>query len=210
MSGFVVYLPISSRAGVTQSPFVYVLQQMNIPFAADIMNFVVLTAIVSAANSGLYASTRMLWSLANEGTIPKVFAKTGSRGVPTIALCLSMLGEILALISSKVAASTVYLVLVSLSGLAVVVVWMAIAWAELNFRKQFIASGHHLSELKYRTPLFPVVPYFAFGLSSFSCILIWLDPTQRVALYYTIPFIALCYLGHYCWQKWRAHKVVEE
>ena len=46
-----------------------------------------------------------------------------------------MLGGILALISSKVAASTVYLVLVSISGLAVVVVWMAIAWAELNFRK---------------------------------------------------------------------------
>lgn len=53
------------QAGVTQSPFVYVFNQMGIPYAADLMNFVVLTAIVSAANSGLYASTRMLWSLAN-------------------------------------------------------------------------------------------------------------------------------------------------
>ena len=51
------------KAGVTQSPFVYVLKMMGIPYAADIMNFVVLTAIISAANSGLYASTRMLWSL---------------------------------------------------------------------------------------------------------------------------------------------------
>src|SRR5699024_2097740 len=59
------------KAGVTQSPFVYVLKMMGIPYAADIMNFVVLTAIISAANSGLYASTRMLWSLGNEGTIPK-------------------------------------------------------------------------------------------------------------------------------------------
>lgn len=48
---------------------------MGIPYAADIMNFVVLTAIISAANSGLYASTRMLWSLGNEGTIPKNISK---------------------------------------------------------------------------------------------------------------------------------------
>ncbi|MBM6800941.1 amino acid permease, partial [Coprobacillus cateniformis] len=59
------------QAGVTQSPFVHIFKLMGIPFAADLMNFVVLTAIVSAANSGLYASTRMLWSLGNEGTLPK-------------------------------------------------------------------------------------------------------------------------------------------
>lgn len=64
------------KAGVTQSPFVYVFKMMGIPFAGDIMNFVVLSAIISAANSGLYASTRMLWSLSNEGMLPKFFAKT--------------------------------------------------------------------------------------------------------------------------------------
>lgn len=188
-------------AGVTQSPFVYVLEQINIPFAADIMNFVVLTAIISAANSGLYASTRMLWSLSNEGTIPKNFQKTNKNGVPTLALFASMLGGILALVSSKVAADTVYLVLVSISGLAVVIVWMAIAVAELNFRKSFIKEGHQLSELRYRTPWYPIVPYFAFFASLLSCLLIWFDPTQRVALYYTIPFVALCYLLHYIWRK---------
>jgi S-methylmethionine transporter len=143
----------------------------------------------------------MLWSLGNEGTIPHIFTKTGRNGVPTLALLASMLGGILALISSKVAASTVYLVLVSISGLAVVIVWMAIAWSELNFRRRFIAEGHSLTELKYRTPLFPLVPYFAFGLSALSCILIWFDPTQHVALYYTIPFVAFCYLVHYLWQR---------
>lgn len=69
MSSLISY----KQAGVTQSPFVLIFSEMGIPFAADIMNFVVLTAIISAANSGLYASTRMLWSLANEGIIPKIF-----------------------------------------------------------------------------------------------------------------------------------------
>ena len=195
-------------AGVTQSPFVYVLDSIHVPFAANIMNFVVLTAIVSAANSGLYASTRMLWSLSNEGTIPAVFKKTNKNGIPVLAVISSMLGGIFALVSSKIAADTVYLVLVSISGLAVVFVGMAIAWAELNFRKQFLKDGHQLSELKYKTPWYPVVPYFAFIASLLSCVLIWFDPTQRVALYYTIPFVLICYLGHHFWLKRKDNLII--
>ncbi|QNQ82165.1 amino acid permease [Lactobacillus sp. PV012] len=190
-------------AGVTESPFVYVLDEIHVPFAANIMNFVILTAIISAANSGLYASTRMLWSLGNEKTLPAVFAKTNKAGVPVVALLASMCGGILALISSKVAASTVYLVLVSISGLAVVFVWMAIAWCELKFRKEYIKAGKKVSELKYRTPWYPVVPYFAFFASLISCILIWFDSSQRVALYYTVPFVAVCWLGHWLWLRRR-------
>jgi S-methylmethionine transporter len=54
------------QAGVEKSPFVLVFEKVGIPYAADIFNFVILTAILSAANSGLYASGRMLWSLSNE------------------------------------------------------------------------------------------------------------------------------------------------
>ncbi|AQW21545.1 amino acid permease [Lentilactobacillus curieae] len=185
------------KAGVNQSPFVLVFNSIELPFAGDLMNFVVLTAILSAANSGLYASTRMLWSLAHEGMIPMKYAKTNSRGVPMIALVLSMLGGVLALISSVVAASTVYLVLVSISGLAVVIVWMAIAYSQINFRKQWLKSGHSVSELKFKTPWYPVVPWAAFILSFLSCVLIVFDPTQRPALFYMIPFIAACYAVYY-------------
>lgn len=185
------------QAGVTQSPFVHVFQMMGIPYAADIMNFVVLTAIISAANSGLYASTRMLWSLGNEGTIPRIFAATNAHGTPVLAVIFSMLGGILSLLSSVYAAGTIYLVLVSISGLAVVIVWMAIAICQLNYRRRFLAAGHSVGELKYRTPWYPVVPWFAFLASLASCLLIWFDPSQRVALYWTVPFVALCYGGYY-------------
>ena len=79
----------------------------------------------------------MLWSLGNEKTFSPIFTKTSKRGVPLVALCASMLGAILALISSVVAADTVYLVLVSISGLAVVIVWMVIAITQIRFRKSF-------------------------------------------------------------------------
>lgn len=193
------------KAGVNQSPFVLVFNSIGLPFAGDLMNFVVLTAILSAANSGLYASTRMLWSLANEGTIPLKVAQTNRRGVPMLALCLSMVGGILALISSVVAASTVYLVLVSISGLAVVIVWMAIAISEINFRKQWLKTGHTVSELKFKTPWYPVVPWIAFIMCLLSCVLIIFDPTQRPALFYMVPFLILCYVVYYGKEAWSKH-----
>jgi len=194
------------QAGVTQSPFVLVFKEIGIPYAADLMNFVVLTAIMSAANSGLYASTRMLWSLANEGTIPKIFKRTTKRDVPLLALVTSMLGGILALLSSVYAADSVYLVLVSISGLAVVIVWMAIALSEIKFRQAYVKAGKRLEDLVYRTPGYPVVPWLAFILSGLSCLLIWFDPNQRIALYYTLPFVGLCYLGYYGYQKFSHSK----
>lgn len=54
------------RSGVDTSPFVLVFQSIGMPFAGDVMNFVVLTAVLSAANSGLYVCSRMVWSLAQE------------------------------------------------------------------------------------------------------------------------------------------------
>ena len=197
------------KAGVTQSPFVYVFSQMGIPYAADLMNFVVLTAIISAANSGLYASTRMLWSLANEGTIPAVIARTNKRGIPVLALLLSMLGGVLALLSRIYAADSVYMVLVFISGLAVVFVWIAISLCELIFRRRFLAAGHQVSELKYRTPWYPVVPWFAFIASTLSCVLIWFDPQQRIALYCTVPFVIACYAVYYLQAFWRKQTAVE-
>lgn len=191
------------KAGVSQSPFVLVFNQIGLPFAGDIMNFVVLTAILSAANSGLYASTRMLWSLGNEGMISPKVAQTNRRGTPLIALSLSMVGGILALLSSVVAASTVYLVLVSISGLAVVVVWMAIAYSQIRFRQNWMATGHTVDELTFKTPWYPIVPWAAFIMSFLSCVLIIFDPTQRMALFYMVPFIGFCYLAYYVKAKHR-------
>ena len=85
------------QAGVEKSPFVLVFEKVGIPYAADIFNFVILTAILSAANSGLYASGRMLWSLSNERTLPACFARVTKNGVPLTALSVSMLGGVLAL-----------------------------------------------------------------------------------------------------------------
>lgn len=194
------------KAGVGESPFVLVFNGIGIPYAGDIMNFVVLTAVLSASNSGLYASTRMVWSMGNEGMIPRWFAKTNRRGVPMLALCAAMAGGLLALLSSVIAASTVYLVLVALSGLSAVVVWIAIAYCQIVFRRRWLESGHSTSELKYRTPGYPYVSWAAFILCTASFVLVVFDAEQRFALVAELVFIVICYGIYFLQQWWRKRR----
>lgn len=189
------------EAGVTDAPFVTVFDKMGIPFAADLMNFVILTAILSAGNSGLYASSRMLWSLANEGMLSQKVVKINDHGVPMRALLLSMVGAILALFASVYTADTVFLALVSIAGFAVVAVWLSIPLAQINFRKAWLKE-HSEEELHYKTPFNPILPYVTITLLVISIIGIAWDASQRAGLYFGIPFIIVCYLYHY----WRFKK----
>ncbi|RJO98944.1 amino acid permease [Exiguobacterium sp. RIT452] len=195
-----ILLPNDSK-GVLESPFVAVFERIGLPFAADIMNFVILTAILSAANSGLYAASRMLWSLSDQRMITPFFSKLNASGVPTRAVFFSMLGGLLALFSSVYAPGSVYIALVSISGLAVVVVWMSISASQFMFRRRYLQEGNDLNDLVYRTPWYPLVPIVSFLMCLASLIGIAFDPTQRVALYFGVPFIALCYVVHHLTKK---------
>ena len=181
------------QAGIVKSPFVLVFEKIGLPYAADIVNFVILTAILSAANSGLYASGRMLWSLANEKTLPRCFARVNKRGVPQLAITVSMLGGVLALLSSVIAPDTVFVALSAISGFAVVVVWLSICASHYMFRRRHLAQGRALSELTYRAPLYPLTPILGFALCLLACVGLAFDPSQRIALWCGIPFVLLCY-----------------
>ncbi len=185
------------QVGLDESPFVTVFSRIGVPYAADIMNFVIITALLSAGNSGLFSCARMLFSLSEEGQAPDVLRRLNKRGIPMIALAVSMLGGLASLISSVAAPQTVYLVLVSIAGFAVVGVWMSIAASQFFHRRTFVREGGDPATLSYRTPFYPYVPILAFSLCAISVIGIALDSSQVAALYFGIPFIAGCYLYHY-------------
>jgi S-methylmethionine transporter len=185
------------QAGIVKSPFVLVFERIGVPYAADIFNFVILTAILSAANSGLYASGRMLWSLANQRTLPAYFSRVNARGIPMNALTFSMLGGVLALLTSVIAPDTVFVALSAISGFAVVAVWLSICAAHYVFRRRYLRSGQPIEGLKYRAPGYPLTPIVGFALCLLACIGLAFDPEQRVALYCGLPFVAICYLAYY-------------
>ncbi|MEI2277707.1 amino acid permease [Paenarthrobacter ilicis] len=182
------------QVGLDESPFVTVFSSVGIPFAADIMNFVIITALLSAGNSGLFSCARMLYSLADEGQGPRALKRLTRRGIPLVALSVSMVGGLASLVSSVAAPETVYLALVSIAGFAVVGVWMSITASHFFHRRAFIRNGGRLSDLSYKAPFFPVVPVLAFALCLVSLVGIAFDPTQIAALYFGIPFVAACYL----------------
>lgn len=194
-------LPMS-EAGVTEAPFVLVLDKIGFPYAADIMNFIILTAILSASTSGLYASSRMLWSLANEGMISKELVKINKHGVPMRGMILSMIGVVIALVASIYAEDTIFLALVSIAGFAVVIAWLAIPLAQIGFRREFL-KNHSEDELEYKTPFSPTLPWITVVLLVISIIGIGWDPSQRAGLYFGVPFMIGCYIYHYIrFKKW--------
>ncbi|TPR24638.1 amino acid permease [Apilactobacillus micheneri] len=188
-------LPQSSSS-LSQSPFVTILQSINIPYASDIMNIILFITIFSGANSGVYAASRMIWSLAEKKTLPKKLSRLSKNGIPIYGLSLTILGGFLALFSSIYAPNTVYLALTAISAFAVVIVWLIIGWAQLNFRKQFIKNGHSTIELSYKAPFYPILPWLVIVICSLSLIGIAFDPNQRIAIIIGIPFSIICYVSY--------------
>ncbi|MFO6379293.1 amino acid permease, partial [Pseudomonas aeruginosa] len=129
------------QAGLMESPFVQVFDMVGIPYAADLMNFVILTAILSVGNSGLYASTRILWAMSRTGMAPRGLSKLSARGVPLYALLITLCFALLSLLTSVVAADTLFMVLMAVSGMSGTVTWIVIAYAQYRFRREYMASG---------------------------------------------------------------------
>ncbi|KQL36312.1 amino acid transporter [Bacillus sp. FJAT-25509] len=185
------------HAGVVESPFVAVFDSVGIPYAADIMNLVILTALLSVGNSGLYVCSRMLWSLSKSGMAPKALGKVNSRGVPFNAVLFSLLFALVSLLTSVVSAQTVFVVLLSVTGLAGTFSWMAIALSQYNFRRQFIKNGGNVKDLKYKVPLFPLIPILCLVLCGISIVFMAFDPTQRSSLMGGLGFMGVSYLYYF-------------
>lgn len=152
------------RSGLTDiavSPFTLLFKRAGLAAAASIMNAVILTSILSCGNSSLYASSRMLYALADGNKAPKIFKKLNKRGVPVPALIATTLVGALCFLTSFIGEGTVYTWLVNAAGLAGFITWFGIAICHYRFRKAFIAQGHDVSELKFRAPWYPFGPILA-------------------------------------------------
>ena len=200
-------LPLN-EASILKSPFVTVFERIGIPYAADLFNFVILTAVISAANSNLYAAGRMIWALAHDGMLPAWASKRTRRGLPVNAIMLSMLGGWLALFTSVFAADTVFVVLTAIVGFSVVAVWVAISVAHIGFRRHLKETGKKVSDLAWHSPLFPIVPIVAISLCLVAFVGLLFDPEQRPALYFGVPFAAICFIAYPMIAKRRESRLV--
>ncbi|WP_104695252.1 amino acid permease [Helicobacter salomonis] len=208
-----VFLPMTDSS-ITKSPFVSALERIplpffgtGIPYAADIMNFVIITAILSTANSGIYASSRMVYGLAQKKMFPPIFAKLNKQGTPVYAMYLSMACTLLIMFGNDYVQNgqikKMIEDLINIISFSVIIVWISVSVAQYNFRKQFVASGKSLDELPYRAPFLPLIQLVGISGSIIGVIGAYMDPEQRVGAYLTIGYAILCYVGYYLTKdKW--------
>ncbi|RUP44203.1 hypothetical protein BC936DRAFT_149791 [Jimgerdemannia flammicorona] len=183
------------------SPFTLVFLKAGLQPAAHIMNAIIITTVLSAGNSGLYASSRVLYNLALEGQAPAIFKKMTKGGIPIYSLLATTFIGALAFLASLVGNGVIYTWLLNLSGLTGFIAWCGVSASHYRFRKAYVAQGRSLDDLPYRAKLYPFGPIFALSLGIIICLLQGLnnfmanpvDVPTAIASYIGIPLFAIFY-----------------
>jgi amino acid transporter, AAT family len=140
-------------SGITGSPFVLAFAKVGIPYAASIMNLVVITAALSSANTNLYLTSRTLFSLSQDGYVPRALGSLGKNGVPYIALVVSTAGMAAAILLAIFAPGRAFLLLYGVAVAGMFFVWSIILLAHLSFRRSI--GKARIAQLPVRLPFSP-------------------------------------------------------
>ncbi|WP_026695126.1 amino acid permease [Peribacillus kribbensis] len=119
------------------SPFVQVFETAGMNGASHVVNFVLITAVLSAANSGIYGSTRMMHSLAASGVAPQSLKRVTKRGVPYVSLSISALVLLLGTYLAYLEPDKIFTYLMAIPGFAVSIIWVSICLAQLKLRRTY-------------------------------------------------------------------------
>ncbi|MEH7400317.1 amino acid permease [Gottfriedia acidiceleris] len=177
-----------NEIGNQESPFVQVLSTVGFQGSAHIMNFVLITAVLSAANSGIYGCTRMMYSLATEGEAPKVFAKISKNGVPVYTVIVSAIILIGGTFVAYFSPDRVFGYLMAIPGFTVSLVWISICLAQLKLRKTYTKLPH------YKVWGFPYVTSFTVIALGVSCIAFAFSEQNRLSIFVCLGMLVVLIL----------------
>ncbi|MEX2947370.1 amino acid permease [Staphylococcus warneri] len=188
---------------ISTSPFTLVFKNAGLAFAASFMNAVILTSVLSAGNSGMYASTRMLYSMSKDKLAYASFSKTNKSGVPHISLIVTGIIVIFIFLVQHLSGDA-YDYIVAASGMTGFIAWVGIAVSHYRFRRAFDKQNYDKNKLKYTAKLFPFGPIFA----GFLCVIVILgqdvdfiktgdfDPNRFIITYMGIPVFLAFFIYH--------------
>ncbi|GAK30175.1 APC family amino acid-polyamine-organocationtransporter [Weissella oryzae SG25] len=176
------------------SPFVETFSNVGITGAAGIINFVVLTAAMSGANSGIYSSSRMLFKLSSEGKAAKIFKKLSRRQVPSISILAISAGIFIGIILNTVLSmfttvgANIFVLVYSSSVLPGMVPWFVILLSELIFRR---SNQELLTTHPFKMPLYPLSNYFALVSLLAIVVFMFINPDTRISVSIGLLFLLL-------------------
>jgi GABA permease len=177
-----------------QQPYVSVLRALHVPGATLVMSAIILTAVLSALNSGLFASSRMLMALAVNGDAPKIFSKLDARGVPAAAILAGTAFAYLAVVMSYVSPDKVFAFLVNSYGTVAIFVYVLIAVSELKLRRRLETDNPE--RLRVRMWGFPHLTRLAIAGMLAIVAAMGFIPDQRAPLLFGIVSVAVMLVGY--------------
>ncbi len=169
-------LPWNDPSIAKKGSYVAALDSIGIPHAGQIMNVIVLTAVLSCLNSGLYTASRMAFSLGQRGDAPKAFARTNTRGVPQAAILASVLFGFIAVGFNYLWPDTVFQFLLNSSGAVALFVWLVICFSQLRMRG--IILRENPEKLVVRMWLFPYLTWATIAMISFVLVYMLTDDSE--------------------------------
>ncbi|MFI8264506.1 MULTISPECIES: amino acid permease [unclassified Streptomyces] len=158
-------LPWNDKSIVDKGSYVAALDSIGIAHAGQIMNVIVLTAVLSCLNSGMYTASRMAFSLGERGDAPKVFAKVNKRGVPMAAILGSVIFGFAAVYFNYSSPDTVFSFLLNSSGAIALFVWLVICLTQLRMRKILVREAPE--KLTVKMWLFPYLTWATAAMITF-------------------------------------------
>lgn len=183
------------------SPFVWVFNKAGIQFASYMMLFVIFCAAISAANSAVYASSRMLWSMAQDNLAPKSFSKVNKRGVPTKGILFIAIIALVSLFSKYIAADKLYLYLVAGTGQVGCFAWIIIAWCQYQFRKGVNSGKYPKEMIKFKSPLFPWLAMISITVNIVIILGVWFGESGHYILLSELALIAIILMSYFFYKK---------
>ena len=167
------------EVGVEASPFVQIFENLGVSSAANILNFVVLTAAVSVYNSAIYSESRMLFGMAETSNAPKFFAKLSKRKVPMNGIFVSSGVTLLAVIMNYLFPGQIFMYLMSIVIGAIIVTWTLIIITHIKFRKHYAATGQ---KSKFPSILYPFTNYLSLVFLAIVVCLMFTMQEMRLAV----------------------------
>jgi amino acid transporter, AAT family len=179
-------------SGATQSPFVTVMMRTHVKGAAGLFNFVILVAALSAMNSQLYITTRMLFSLSRSGFAPRRLGRLSRNGVPLGALFTSTIGIGIAAVLNIRYHDRSFLLMLAISMFGPMFTWLMIFLTHLNFRRH-----HAIEDLPFRMWGYPYTSLLGAGLMVAALVTTLFTREFRPTLVYGIPFLSVLTGGYF-------------
>ncbi|MGW0885966.1 amino acid permease [Streptomyces sp. NPDC002671] len=201
MAVVVTLVPWNSKEVVEKGPYVAALDHLGIPGAGQLMNVVVLVALLSAMNANIYGSSRIAYSLVQRGQGPKALAKV-SGGVPRIAVLTSCVFGFVCVVLSYWRPNDVFPWLLNMIGAVILVVWIFIAVSQLLLRRRVEREAPE--KLVIRMWAFPWLTWVALAGMAAIFFLMAREPGTRVQLYSTGGMTLLLAVVGYVRQRVRA------